>query len=82
MKDWLIKKWNQLKGKKRNIGIFMLILLRAANVFFPDALTPEKEDFFRWVIDGLLFGGFFDNLRRSKSTNDFIKNNLIKRKEK
>lgn len=87
IKQWLQNKWNFFKGKKRNIGILLLLVLRGISLFVPDILAEDKEEFIRLLIDFILLGGAADNIARSKSTKQFINNqshkiksNLIKMK--
>lgn len=86
IKKWIKQKWNLLKGKKRNIGVLLLLIVRGISLFTPELLTQEKEDFIRLLIDFILIGGTVDNVARSTSTKNYMNkqvhkmNNLIKTK--
>lgn len=72
VKKWLKAKWRFLKGKKRNIGILILLAVKVISVFFPEALGTEKELLIREIVDWVLLGGVADNVTRSESTKKYI----------
>lgn len=87
LKNWLKEKWDLLKGKKRNLSILLLLILRGISLFTPELLTSEKEDFIRILIDFILVGGAADSVTRSSSGKKYmnkikskVSNNLIKTK--
>jgi hypothetical protein len=66
-KEKIKKAWDWFKGKKRNIGIVALFVLRGITLFAPDAIPIETTEYIRLGIDIGLLGGAYDAVRRTKA---------------
>jgi len=73
MKKFLKKLWDKLRGHKRNIGIALLTILQGTDIFFPDAIPQDKNEWFMRVITLLLIGGAGDALSRDEKVKAAIK---------
>lgn len=69
MKDNKLKRaWNYFKGKKRNIGIIALLILKGITLVSPSLIPTEVVSYTNEVINVVLLGGVIDNLRRTTDT--------------
>lgn len=73
--------WNYFKGKKRNIGVIAIWVLKATTTFFPDLLPIEHQIIIRDGIDVLLLSGTADALGRTDTGKEIINKSIDKGKE-
>ena len=74
----LLKINKYLEGKKRNIAVLLMWLLKGITLIFPNLLSEELHSWFKDGIDFLLTYGTLDAARRSstvKNIKNKIKNN-------
>lgn len=78
MKTKIKKFWDYFNGKKRNIGIIAMWILKVVLYQYPDLLSPEAQTIVREGIDVFLIGGVFDALRRTDKSKKIINKALSK----
>lgn len=64
--------WNYFKGKKRNIGVVAIWVLKATTMLFPELLPIEQQLLIRDGIDILLLGGTVDAVGRTNKGKEVI----------
>jgi hypothetical protein len=72
--------WKYFEGKKRNIGVVAIWVLRGTTLVFPKLLPMEHQMLIRDGIDILLLGGTVDAFRRTDKGKEIINKAIFKAK--